>query len=127
LYPKQARSWIEDAKTPGGVYDRFGNWEPEKTTNVYRKDQPNLTRDATRGIPYRKELPTDLVGKYRFGVTEAELTNAPPKVKDLLSFRWANQKVKEKQKEKQKKKEATHLFFLLGSECFSGEGRVQAV
>lgn len=92
LYPKPARQWIKDAKTPGGVYDRFGNWEPEKTTNVYRKDQPSLTRDATTGIPHRKELPTDLVGKYRFGITEADLVNAPPKVKDLLSFRWANQK-----------------------------------
>lgn len=91
LYPSVARQWIEDAKTTPGIFDRRGFWVPEKTSNVYTKNRPAPTRNALVGIPFRKELPEDLVGHYRFGVTEAELANAPPKVKDLLSFRWANQ------------------------------------
>lgn len=90
LYPREVRKWIADAKTPLGVYNRFGKWE---TVRVLDKDKvPSLTRDATLFLPQRKEIPEDLVGKYRFGVKEEELANAPAKVKDVLSFRWARQK-----------------------------------
>lgn len=92
LYPKMVKRWVEDAKTAPGYFDKDGNWQSVRVSNDYRKEQPSITRDATVGLPQRKDLPEDLAGQYRFGLTEADLANASGKVKDVLSFRWANQK-----------------------------------
>ena len=91
LYPKPVRKWVKDAKTPPGRFDRNGQGV-EVPNTVYQSEEKSITRDATVGLPFRRELPADLVGKYRFGLTSAELADVPDKVKDVLSFKWASQK-----------------------------------
>lgn len=92
LYPRPVRRWVEDAKTRPGRFTTTGEWE-EVESAAFQKDVPNLTRNAASdGIAFRRELPDDLVGKYRFGLRSEDVPpDAPPRVKDLLSFRWANQ------------------------------------
>jgi small subunit ribosomal protein S15 len=90
LYPRPVRQWVRDAKTPPGKFNREGQWV-EVPNTVYQQEEKNITRDAVKGIPFRRELPADLVGKYRFGVTPEEVADAPEKVKEILSFKWAKQ------------------------------------
>lgn len=90
LYPEQVRKWIEDAKTPVGLFTKDGDWMAVRVLERDKLSKP--TRDATLFLPQRKEVPADLKGKYRFGLTEEQLATAPAKVKDVLSFRWARQK-----------------------------------
>ncbi len=91
LYPKPVRKWVEDAKTPLGKFNRRGEWVTAVASNVYQLEEKSTTRNATHGLPLRRELPPDLAGAYRFNLTEGDLANVPEKVKDVLSFRWANQ------------------------------------
>jgi small subunit ribosomal protein S15 len=91
LYPKPVRKWVEDAKTPLGRFNREGKWVTATVSNVYQPEEKSSTRNAAHGLPLRRELPPDLVGAYRFGLTEADVGTAPEKVKEVLSFRWANQ------------------------------------
>lgn len=58
-----------------------------------RSDSNRMSPEAVRSLPDRKlEMPKDLAGKYRFGLSEADLMNVSPKIKELFSFRWANEK-----------------------------------
>jgi small subunit ribosomal protein S15 len=91
LYPKPVRKWVEDAKTPLGKFNRNGEWVTATASNVYQPEEKSSTRNAAHGLPLRRELPPDLVGAFRFGLTEAEVGTAPEKVREVLSFRWANQ------------------------------------
>ncbi len=91
LYPRAVRKWVSDAKTPPGKFNREGQWV-EVPSTVYQHEEKSITRDAVIGLPFRRELPPDLAGKYRFGVAPAELADAPEKVKEVLSFKWASQR-----------------------------------
>jgi small subunit ribosomal protein S15 len=90
LYPKSVQTWVLDAKTPQGRFDREGAWV-ELPSTVYQIEEKSITREATKGLPFRRELPEDLVGHYRFGVTQSDMADAPQKLKEVLSFKWAQQ------------------------------------
>ena len=46
IYPKQVRKWVEDAKTPVGIYDESGMWVPIKPGPV--SQQAVLAKQAVR-------------------------------------------------------------------------------
>ncbi len=92
LFPRRVRTWIVDAKSEPGWFTEDGEFEPAPPTpNVFQLEEKSITRNATKGLPFRRELPEDLRGHYRFGLTPEEVASAPEKVKDILSFRWATQ------------------------------------
>jgi small subunit ribosomal protein S15 len=110
LYPKTVRKWVEDVKTPPGVYDVNGFWVPleagdaEEHIDTFRTLVPSIAAArrmhlvkqgrATSDSSLRTVVPEDVEGRYRFGVTEDELeqVGAHPKLRALLSFEEATQR-----------------------------------
>lgn len=110
------RKWIIDAEgaTLGkGYYNLDGDWvaysrldEEEKlraTTNLtvptYTFSVVGVPGDTTRNVkrgfippPFRQRIPSDLVGRYRFGITPemVETVGISDKLKKVLSFAYAS-------------------------------------
>jgi len=87
---------VIDVKTPRGRWDKNGKWElvpvaeGEDEFAVLRKDISEIQQASEE----KAHLPSDLKGKYRFGITEEELdlAGASPKLRSILSFQNATQK-----------------------------------
>jgi len=95
IYPKKIRQWILDAKTPKGRFDSKGEWITVADTGdstVSKIVASAVARRALKEEPNTEsKLPPDLQGAYRFGVTEEQIKECHPKIKELLSFTRANQ------------------------------------
>eukprot|EP01104_Vermistella_antarctica_P002335 TRINITY_DN12607_c0_g1_i1.p1 TRINITY_DN12607_c0_g1~~TRINITY_DN12607_c0_g1_i1.p1 ORF type:complete len:408 (-),score=134.67 TRINITY_DN12607_c0_g1_i1:216-1439(-) len=117
LYPKKVFDWIADGRASPGFYDtNSGQWlemgkfdyldsvddewreEDEEEEEVKAKREILSEKIQEVHVPpiVRDAVDPDLVGQYRFGVQAEEVEDASDKVKDLLSFKYANDKEIEK-------------------------------
>ncbi len=95
FYPKKIRQWVLDAKAPKGRFNNKGVWE-----TVSDAGDSGVSKIVAQAVARRalKEdnpsgastLPEDLQGAYRFGVTQEQIKDSHPKIKELLSFKHAN-------------------------------------
>jgi len=92
-----------DSFYPKGIYDKqtakwvslnfFSNQNNEEKKE---NDDLNILKIGNNKIKLnlisnKKELPPDLIGAYRFGVTFNDIKYYPEKLREILSFKYANQ------------------------------------
>eukprot|EP01133_Synstelium_polycarpum_P003745 gene3745-4319_t len=95
LYPRKVRKWIDYSHTPLGFFTGMGVWYnfPAWYSKHFQPSQPEqiVTEESVSSNFDEKEIPEDLRGVYRFGVTPEEAQILHPKLRDFLSFRNASQ------------------------------------
>mmetsp|Transcript_4202 Transcript_4202/g.5880 ORF Transcript_4202/g.5880 Transcript_4202/m.5880 type:complete len:298 (-) Transcript_4202:130-1023(-) len=95
IYPKEVRKWILDAKTPKGYYDINGSWKtvPVNQFEDSQKKQreERIVTEESLALELQRTLPADLQRAFRFGIKEDDIKDYPPKLKELLSFKYATQ------------------------------------
>lgn len=90
LYPKEVREWVFSSRQTVGLYDDEGVWRDYTILGANRPDR-RVDR-AQAKLKMREQVPYDLAGAYRFGITPQEAKALPEKVKRILSFEYAKEK-----------------------------------
>jgi len=96
FYPRRIKQWVLDAKTPKGRFNHLGEWEtvpisPEKNLNEKNEEEAKKIAREIKEKTFSRPIPEDLKNSYRFGVESEDLNDYSPKIKELFSFKYANQ------------------------------------
>jgi hypothetical protein len=95
LYPKVVQRLVLNAKSPFGYYDEDGNWiETERESNYILADKKLDFTDEQLNFKPKATHPK-MEGVFRFGITEEEIKDCHPRVKEFFSM--ANAPAKEVQ------------------------------
>jgi len=93
LYPKKIKQWVLFTKTPKGFYNFSGKWtisEDFSDQFIPQEDtQDNRQHWETIFLREQQDLPEDLRGRFRFGVTFDQIKDYHPKLRRLFSMTFA--------------------------------------
>eukprot|EP01116_Phalansterium_solitarium_P014225 TRINITY_DN31798_c0_g1_i1.p1 TRINITY_DN31798_c0_g1~~TRINITY_DN31798_c0_g1_i1.p1 ORF type:complete len:346 (+),score=32.00 TRINITY_DN31798_c0_g1_i1:84-1121(+) len=138
LYPIKVRRWVLDAKSRMGRYLEDGRWHVDIADDIHAAAPDSILMTIAGKAIIEAEMerrkqqaalgfepPADLVGRYRFGVTEEMLdaVNAPEKVRHLLSMTNApSREVRDFRVQELMQKVRRHEF-----DCGSSEAQIAAL
>jgi len=93
LYPKKIKQWVLFTKTPKGFYNFSGKWSISDIFEdqfVPAEDTPEKLKSWEEiFLREQNELPEDLRGRFRFGVTFDQIKDYHPKLRRLFSMTFA--------------------------------------
>jgi len=90
-YPLQIRKWLIFTKSAVGAYDEEGRWFPLSADPIPKKKPEQETKANLERIFVEEQasLPPEFRGHFRFGITYDEIKDSHPKIRRLLSLKYA--------------------------------------